>query len=359
MLENGLTQPQLTPPPVLPDLNLEVRWDWAWLPDGAWRSVLSPPVRKYLLHGLLCDKSFLLDLSSDWFAAAEALLLGMPGPLRAKLSFCAGLKYSAGRNYRLHLLHDATGTARNRTAGQKIEYVDAKTTPPAMARTGAWIDWVERTWETADLAGLARRTSLPFKNCGPDGRDRVARWYRGVDEAAQTETAKLLTHVGESLTPVHDEAEQAIIADFHSAAQSCLAERYRSQSWTEVAPFWPATVNLWRKSAAGAKLALPLLDAALHSAVRDDPPAAAKAALLIARDVPAHARLPEHTALLDAFWTHMATWAEHAALPADFPKLRPLLSEWYTLRPACMYLRRTRDCLSRVCPPAGPAVASR
>ncbi len=354
MVTAGLTTPQLNPPPMLPEIQLEVGLDWAARQIGPWRTIVPSVTRRYSLQGLLGDRALLFNLCADWFDAAEALLLGLPGPLRSKLSFCAGLKYSAGRTHRLYLLHDATPATKNRTAGQKISYVEPDSVRELLARGGAWIDFVERMWERGDLSALARRTSRAFADVSLDARERMAKWYNTLDGVANLETPKILAMVGESLVPIRDEVERAIVDELHAAAQRILCDRFQTKAWSETAIFWPTIVHLWRRGEVGCKFALPLLESALRSAMRDDPVAAAKAALLIARDVPEHAKQESHTALLDGFWKQLVAWAEHASQVALQP-LRPLLTEWRSVRRNCPMVTRL---LGHYSSPSQPAMVS-
>ena len=207
MVAAGLDMPQLKPPAVLPDIELEVT---TALP-AKWHLPIDSTWRGHLLEGLLDGRSFVVNLDDGWRESAEALLMGVPGPERADLSFDAGFKFSIGRNHNLHLLQDDAGLARARTAGQPIEYIDPQGAVPTGSTKNAWGSFVDRHWATGDIAGLARRTSREFTDVSPAGRERLGRLYGLIDNVGGIETAALLTAAGGHLEAVDQHGPRRVV----------------------------------------------------------------------------------------------------------------------------------------------------
>lgn len=278
VLGSELSKPQLSPPQVLPEIELEISTEERRIGGASWCRSVAPPARTHVLQQLLDDRSLVVNLDADWLDSAEAILLGLPGPLRAKVSWAAGLKFSLGRGYRLHLLFDRTPTTRTRTAGQRVEFIEPAAIVEAPRRT-SWVAFVDRFWERANLTGLSRRTSLPFQDCGPEMRERVARMYQDMDELPQTETAKLLASCGERLVPRGDETERGIVHEYLEGASRELVRRLTGTTWNQVSGHWPVLLELARRNPTGASFAFPVMEALLRALLRTDPLQAARLAL--------------------------------------------------------------------------------
>lgn len=337
MITAGLDTPQLKPPAALPNLELDV----VAAPLHSWPPPLDSACRCRLLEGLLHGQSFLVNLDGSWLESTEALLMGVPGPARADLSFDAGFKFSLGRIHRLHLLHDDTGAARARIAGQPIEYVDPKSAAPTASVKGAWISFVDRHWASGDVGTLARRTSRDFTDVGPVGRERLGRLYTLIDGVERTETPALLTAAEGELNQSKEGAGQEVAAEFLDVTRKILATRLGCAPWSEVAPQWRGLVGVWKRSTRTAAFAQPLLRQTLHTAMREDPVAAAGAALAIAEGIPAGADLRAHEALLDEVLESLADLTGQTAGFEVEPVLR-LCDQWQARRPSCPILERVR-----------------
>ena len=346
-----VVSPQLKPPPVLPELKLSVVDKPEPQQQPQLHRALVSPFRCRVLHRLLEDGRLIVNLEHTWIESAEMLLLGLPGPMRARVSFGAGLRFSVGRCHHLHLMHDATETTKNRIIGQPVEYLDpGKDGCASGAADSAWISFVDRQWERGDAAALTVRTSRPFGDTSPAGRERVARLYNDIDAIPRLEPGTLLAKAGDALRPREDDIEQEIAGEFTARVQTALSTKIRGMTWAEANQHWPAMVNLWRQSDRATTFTQPLIHEVLRVAMRDAPLAAAQAALQVARDCPSGADEPAHNAMLDEVLGRLAAWAQSTE-DLDPERLRWLCDQWQMLRPQCPAVTKIRaTCTAGILP---------
>ncbi|MGD2111262.1 MAG: hypothetical protein PVI86_17935, partial [Phycisphaerae bacterium] len=276
MAEIGLTVPQLKPPAVLPNLELPLSDAVERGPSAALDDHVPTPWRLHALEGLLAERSLIVNVPGEWLAIAEALILGVPGPLRTRVSFAAGMKFSVNRCHHLSLLADEQHHARSRVTGQKIEYLEPGADEPPRPPDGAWHRFVERHWGRGDVTGLAHRTSRPFADVRPEGRERVGQLYNEIDDVPRTDTNVLLDNVMRRVGACQDdEVEAGILTELEVATQRELVNRFDKMSWDEAQPLWARLVELRRKSEESRLFATPLIDSALAIAERKHPTVAA------------------------------------------------------------------------------------
>jgi hypothetical protein len=363
VLQTQGTSPQLSPPPVLPELQLPITESTLRVPRVTLDPILGSGWRRHILLALLSGRSVIVNASQDWFEAAEAILLAIPGPMRKSISFGAGLKFSLGRCHRLSLLYDDHRVAKTRVVGQHVEYLDPSGTrePPAPSQKGesidrrgsAWVSFVERHWSCGDMPGLARRTSRAFDDFGGAGRERVGRLYDQIDAIPRTEAAELLRISAERLSQQAGGVEAEIIAELLDQSQRSLLHQLRRVSWEDARKHWPAVCTIWWQSEKGRRFAAPLIEQGLRIAGEKHPIAAAEAALQFvglrpssskrdSADEPAAADC-KRDSLVATVLEHLARWVEHAS-DAEFaqlgPRLNTLICKWQVLRPTCPLLNR-------------------
>ncbi|MEK7730870.1 MAG: hypothetical protein AAB363_03340, partial [Planctomycetota bacterium] len=293
--------------------------------------------RCYVLQQLFDDRALIVPVQNAWLETTEALLMGVPGPMRVKVSFGAGLRFSLGRCHRLHLFCDDKGAARSRIAGQPVEYLDGTVTPPD-GSDSAWLTFVDRHWSRADCAVLARRTSRPFTDLTHAARERIGTLYNAIDAASLTASLDLLSlaadHIRARSADVEDEIRRELLAETHRTLQ----ERLTNIGWHDAQPLWPRLVAFWRQTAAA--FAQPLIEAALRSLVKEDPLTTAEAAIDIASSLPSAVDRDRHEQLIDEVLTRVT-----AHLPADTDpeRLAKLCSRWQAVRPGHAALRKLLD----------------
>jgi hypothetical protein len=339
MVAAGLSEPQLKPPAVLPPLELPLDTAAGGRCDASLPLALDSPSRRYILQGLLEERHLIVNINGGWLETAEALILGIPGPIRLAVPFGAGLRFSAGRPHRLDLLSDEEGVAKRRLAGQPVEYVEPQAHTLPEVPSGAWLTFVDRHWSTGDMAGLDRRTSRIFKDAGNEGRERAARLYNCIDQIPETKTAKLLTSASVYLLQGARSPEWDLIMEFLGRAQGALEERFSGEAWAESKADWPTLAALWNASGKGAAFALPIIDRALRRWMAADPDEAANAALDIAGNNRPGGIRPDCPELLDAVLNRLGDWADHAPLE-KLQALSGLRERWRKVRPDSPVLER-------------------
>lgn len=332
MAQAGLTAPELKPPPVLPTVELPVS------PDGAMSKMppgeFTPDHRRHVLDTLLAQQDLIVDAPSQWLPFTEAILLGLPGPMRCSVSFAAGLKFSSGRRHQLQLLHDEKGVLQGRLAGQPVQFVDTSANPPTAAQGSMWARFVEGHWSRGDLLGLARRTSKPFAETGETARERIAMLYITTDSLPARSPVEILTTVRSILVTSATGPEAEIGDELIEKAQRVLLSKIAQMNWSEADPILRPVVALWRQSPAGARFAQPLLEWIVRRGAIEQPLAAAETALLIESDVPAHVDRARHQALIDEVLRRFAEWLRQDAGPLR-SQAENVATRWQRHRPQC------------------------
>ena len=344
MVAADAASPQLKPPAVLPELELSVQGTAGPQQQAALHPALASPVRCRVLQRLLEHRRLIVNIEDGWLESAETLLLGLPGPLRSKVSFGAGLKFSVGRCHDLHLLFDATNFTKTRIVGQPVEYIDPHSASEPFIAESAWVRFVDRLWECGDNSTLAARTSRPFPDVTPAGFERVGRLFNNIDEIHKTTVDELLVRVRGSLRPAtpSNEVESMIAEDFAAKAQSHLRGQFRTTPWPEQRRYWPTLVETWKSSARGVAFVQPLLQEALRAAAREDPINAAEVAVEVARDLPPGIDSQAHRDMLDEVLNALAARlrTDHDLDPV---RLQHVCDLWQPLRPDSPTLEQIRE----------------
>ena len=345
----GLTTPQLTPTQTLPEIQLIVE-------QGSPLQGLDARIldrMTIILQALLNEQCMIVNTLDGWLDSAEALLISLPGPLRSKIGFSAGLRFSIGRPHLLQLLFDDGKAARSRPAGPSTPFVDCtgvrrsatvrQDDETQTEHGSAWLTFVERHWKQGDLGGLARRTSRNFDDVSPCGRERIAGLYNQIDDLPNADTADTLAAVAGHLESTHQGVDKELHAEWVQTARTTLTDRFTCAAWSDAKAHWPTVVNLWRRSTNGTAFAQPLIRQLLQRAKTSAPMEAAEAALDVARDLPASGDSAAHEALLDDVLHGLADWIASQAVcaagpketldPAHLERLQALCERWRILKP--------------------------
>jgi hypothetical protein len=332
MAVEGLTVPKLTPGAMLPEVRLPINTDVAPR-TASFAASFDSPHRRYVLQRLFDERALIVPVQDGWLESTEVLLMGVPGAMRVKVSFAAGLRFSLGRCHRLHLFCDDKGAARSRIAGQPVEYLDGTVTPPD-GSDSAWLTFVDRHWSRADCAVLARRTSRPFTDLTHAARERIGKLYIAIDAVPLAASLDLLSlaadHIRARSADVEDEIRRELLAE----TQRTLQERLTNIRWHDAKPFWPRLVAFWRQTAAA--FAQPLIEAALRSLLSVDPLTAAETALDVVSNPPSVIDRVCHERLIDEVLNRVA----YLPADADPDRLARLCARWQSIRPAHPALRK-------------------
>lgn len=254
--------------------------------------------------------------------------MGVPGPMRAKVSFGAGLRFSVGRRHRLNLFCDEKGAARSRITGQPVEYLD----PTGMTPDGnasAWVAFVDRHWGRADCVGLARRTSRPFTDLTLSARERIGTLYNAIDAIPCASDLDLLVLAADHIRIGASGVEEEIRTELVTKTQRTLQERLTNLHRPDEQPLWPRLVSFWRQS--DAAFAQPLIETALYSLLKENPLTAAEAALEVAADFPIVMDRERHERLIDEVIGRVSAYLPR---DVDLERLTNLCTRWRSVRPA-------------------------
>lgn len=329
MLASGVCEPQLQPPAVLPELTLTVSVsEELRLPAPP----LVPNVRVQVLRNLFNGKNTVVNMPGAWLEAAEGLLLGLPGPLRADVSFSAGMQFSMSRMHRLELLFDDKGKARLRTTGQKVQYVDSESDDTVASPQSAWFDFVERCYATNMLTKLAHRTSRAYDECTLEACDRIGHTYEVIEQVPQMDCPEMLEQAAQSLAVSAPGVEAEAHAELQSVLQRHLLERLAVAPMPMAEDLWNAVLVIWRAGGAFEVFARPLVVRMAAHLAQLDP---FKAALMVADIVEELDRHPEPAAfasIIDEVLSRFLLWS-HQAAPDEREQAVEVARCWQRLRP--------------------------
>lgn len=318
--------------PVLPTVELAVDASRVYPLDGSLCALLPGSRRCCVARCLMDGKAVAVELPKGWMEWAEALLLGIPGPMRAKVSFGAGLRFSVGRGHCLQIFHDEKRAAAGRASAQGICFVDSETS--ADVPESAWLAFVERHWSQWDVHELMRRTSRPFADCSPEARERIGRLYNATDALPQTESVQILSLMTSTLAELGQGVEREIRLELCDAAGYTLLDRLSKARWGDVRALWSPLLNLWRRGGEATAIAEPLMGCVLRSAMKDDPQAAAETALDVTRDIPVGVDRASHEGLLNEVLHRLAEATTQLSV-ASHARLDDIIRRWQTARPTC------------------------
>jgi len=346
MSRAGLAEPQLHPPATLPEVSLEIT-EADLSPAGAELCrAFAAPWRDHCLESLLNARTLVVNLPDRWIETMEAMLIGVPGPMRSRFSFGAGLKFSVGRCHNLALLADDPAATRKKLLGRPIAYVDPGDGRAPNPSASQWVSFVERHWSRADFTNLLPRTSLAFSDTTPQALERIGRLYNETDAVSETETGELIDLAASHLVEPEDGVEADLAARLLLKAQTAITERFRRATWGVLQGDWEALGAAWRRGEEGRLFAQPIIETGLRAVAARDPMVAAEAALGLTRNMPLAAARAGFDDLLDEILNTLAAWIERA--PDDrMADVGRLVKRWRAARPACGILDRIEhQCLA-------------
>jgi hypothetical protein len=351
MLSAGLGTPQLTLQGVLEGLSLAVNVAFpADLAEG-FAGALEPPHARQALASMFSERALIIPVRARWLEAAELLLLGLPGPLRIKTSFAAGLRFSLNRGHRVNVLVDEKNAAKARVVGHPVDYV-ALDVAPTTTKPAAWATFVERHWAPGKTDQLARRTELLANECGMEARERIAGSYNTIDSMATLPIGEVLRLALRHVSEQGAGTMERIRGELVSCARSELLKRLGGSPWKEVVCLWPDMARVWAAGDKAAEFVQPLAVLALRSALNEDAVIAAEAALDLAgervRELDAELR-----AAIDEVLRRLVNQAQ-AKGPDAGGRLASICLRWRTARPTWPIVRQLPE-LARPVPAAAQA----
>lgn len=331
MPESSLNLQKLPGGGVLPGLEFAVDTQSSRAMDARCLPLLPTAARGAALECLLNGKPVVVDLSSDWLSWAEAMLLAIPAPLRAKMSIGAGLRFSASRGHVLNFLRDDKKAVGARASAQGLNFVNpAGTFSPGASN---WLSFVERLWASGNLVELDRRTSRWFEDCTAATRERIGGMYDAMDEFPQCEILQILEVVIRSIGGPRSGIEAEISRELRDAARSEIMRRLSAASWNEFQSAWGRFVEFWRNGGETAMFVQPIVRLALQAAMKADPFIAMEQALAIV-NAPTGVDRDAHESLLNQVAGRFVE-AASGGHGDDPDKAQRLVARWRMARSGC------------------------
>jgi hypothetical protein len=335
MQQAGLTTPTLKPPPELPKVTLQTAADGAARAMQTYpiASLLDGPTRQYVVSELLSDTKLVVCIDGDYLAAAEALLMALPGPMRTKISLAAGLRFSVARSYRLSIVAEDAATEA-RVSGQPIRLLKRGAPAPPAGRS-EWLSFVDGYLEAGRIGELAARTSRPFQDTSPNARQRLAKLFTTLDTLDDADIARLVAVAVEFVGSSGNPEEKLIQSELLTRTLRLLQERLGGADALAAARHWSALVEIWRRSPEAAVYIQPVVDTLLRRLSIVSPCDAAESALAIARNAPDSLATAGHAALLDDVVERYVAFARIAEGDEDRRRAEAVARKWQSVRPGC------------------------
>ncbi len=287
MVDADLTTPTLKPPPQLETLSLQVSAMPTTLDDSCTTAICDNNAYLIAIDRLLRDKAVIVNMDNDWLVATEAIMMSLPGPMRERVSFGSGLRYSTGRHFHLNMLSDETGVSKARSAGQRLEYLAATSKDTAILEN-PWLNFIARMWKSQAFEVLAKRTCQAFNNVSDEGRMLIAKIYNSTDGLQQADTLNILQTVQSTANTAATGAEAQLLQELMDSAECVLYQRFSTSTWTQCQPCWPILMDMVRASEMFGKLAFQLIPLALQAATKENVPQAFTVGLQVARILKNH-----------------------------------------------------------------------
>lgn len=284
MIAGGLNEPQLKPPQLLAELTLCVEPTAAGR-DGELLSTLDGRPRRAALRLMFEQRNVVLPRGERWVEAVEGLLLGLPGPMRAKASFTAGLKFASSRNHRLQVFRDESSVIRAKVEAQAAEFLTVKDVGEEVSKS-AWVRCVDAMWNRGALDLLDRRTSRAFADATPAACERVGAMYTQIDSIPTMSTKELLTGVLAQVENPSRDVEEQVRGEFVAEGQKELLARFGRVTLQQFEETWSLLSECAKRGNNAAMFVDPLIAVALRTLARLEPLRAAEAACEVVAGLP-------------------------------------------------------------------------
>ncbi len=329
----GLTSPQLKPREALEPVRLPCVGAGA-AAEGAYPTASEGARwKRRVVHRLLRGAPVVVRVESSATQAAEVLWMSLPGPMRAKLSLSAGLRFSTSRPHTLVIVSSPDVRLKDLCESMDALLVDAAREPVGEdPPASAWLSFVERHWRGDLMAALTARTSHGFEDVSPEALERIGRLYASMDELGGADLPRLLVIAEEFIDRAARGVEQRLRAELLDSAKKAIAERLSSSDAPVLERHWPKLVALWRKSRAACTFCEALVQRALERLAGAAPMLAARLALAAARPVEGAVDEASHAAFLVSLLARALSVGE-TENPQAVAERAELADQWRQRRP--------------------------
>lgn len=330
LLEATGPEPQLSPPAVLPALQLQrrpttdpaqlsrcvARLGLDWLADIVGRAMQ----REQLI--------VLGDLASP--TLLEAVVLSLPALLRARTSFSAGLRHSLSRDFDLAAVDDPNpDRLRRMLQGHDVALLEPQSEGDQPRPVDCdWALMARRDWQQDRPGELFAFTAGHFPDQSLESLRRYARLRTRRDQLADLSPGGILDLLAVHLPePVTDELAASLAIAVTAGATAKLTDFFSTASIDELAKHWETAVNLWRQSQSTTSLLASLVGTMLRRGTRLHPPTALELGIKLVQAIEAGAPLEPVRQPLDDLLDHLAEWV-YDQPPRALARLVPALRRW-------------------------------
>lgn len=297
-LDADLAHPQLKTPDVLEAVELDVT-DCA-ADDGAFPSAgAGAEWKKSALAAVLRGRRVTLCAEELPTETAEVLWMSLPGPLRARWSFSAGIRYSNARPHNLVIVGPRDERCRDLCEGQDVLLIESSNAEaPSHEADNGWLRFAESLWKRNQIGLLSARTAVSFEDVSPSAIELAGRMYLALDEAETADEPRLLALAGAFMDSEPTGSIGGIQRDLAQALHDRLTAGFARTSVGNIEYLWARTAGLLKRSRRCRELIWPCVRIALTRVSDSAPTTAARMALSIAKDASPGAASSEHDALL-------------------------------------------------------------
>ncbi|MCK4658445.1 MAG: hypothetical protein KAV82_02895 [Phycisphaerae bacterium] len=246
----GLTTPELKRDKHLPAIELAATPTRDGVESGKAVARVGAEWLGYLLHTACNGERVIVSGADDPRDLIETVLLGIPGPFRADVSFGCGLRFSIGRAFTLTGVFGDITTTKRIIRGQPLLLLHPALdlSPPPFER-GAWVRMVDDYWASKDCHALVEFTSQAFPDCSPATLERIAALRNDTRFASSADAAEVLTIAnrrrGQTLL---SRFEHRLLDDLLVTIRRRLEQLWSQADEAELVRCWPELMTLVGKS---------------------------------------------------------------------------------------------------------------
>ena len=237
----------------------------------------------YILQAARADQRLVLACDDESHCLIEAVLLGLPAPMRQDVSLAFGLKFSIGRAFTLTGITGDTAATERIIRGHPVALVrpGAEGAPPEFERS-EWQRMVADHWTAATARDLQEFSARMSADCSMAAQERIAALHNDARRAATEDAGGLLRLAGRRLAPADgDGFERGLRKDLADTVRMRLERIWSRADARELTADWPALLTLASRSSDGFRLGAALIGLVLRRLALMSPVAALECALEI------------------------------------------------------------------------------
>lgn len=219
-------RPQLTPPPILEQLQLRAAPQSMHVQHCRIAPTCNVEAVLQISLAMLQTQRLLVVDPLDGHDLLDQTITCLPAALRHGLAVSLGLKFSPSRRLQLCIVRPDKAQTRRTVAGQNTRTFDAANPPERKSsRYDAWLDLIKRRWEEGKLTDIKRLATDITEDACPETLANIAALCFDIDAVAKAppeELARLRTKYADAATAQTHPVR--LLHQFHDAAQQRAQE---------------------------------------------------------------------------------------------------------------------------------------